>query len=496
MARVDKTGIHPTTLQQYVERFGERFHGEFGEELSLDPETVQGQWIGLMSLSLSEADENLVDSSQAMSLDAAEGTQLDDLGSPLDIIRLPGRQSRVTATLRGDVGVGIPTGSRARTAPAGAEFASTGDAVLAGANVDVSVVFEADEEGPVVAAAGELTEIITPVPGWLSITNVNAAAVGVAEESDDEYRSRFATRSAHRAFGSKDALRASIEAAGATSVLVEENDTSIYKVVQGFTLAPHSFIAVVEGGADSDIAAAIVKITGQEGDSRKGLGAGALTGITGAAVTDPTDILGSATSRNPYDFNYAGQVLTLDVGSDPEDVAGGVWAGYLQPVLRASSDAMVASSSVIFHQDGYFVILFPWFEGFAPTFRETEAGNDRRYLPELLNLDDSNLTVSPGPFVRTAESDLSVTIAVTIDRLFPSNGLATIRSNLLELVEGYEIAQAPWENDFLVAAESVRGARVTSLTVEEGTTDIASIVVPLNRRWKLTTGNLTINLTR
>ena len=615
MATVDEKGVHPTTLQEYIAILEARFQGEFGDELALDPETPQGQIIGIMALSLSEADENLVELSQAVSLDSAADIQLDELGALLDIRRLPGRKSRVTANLRGDTGVGVPTGTLASTA-AGDNFATTEDVVLISGN-DVSVVFEAVEEGAIPAAAGALTQIVTPLPGLDSVTNPNAASLGVAEETDDEYRVRFSARTAQRAFGSADALEAAILAAGATGVRVEENNTNVYRTVQGFTLAPHSFMAIVEGGSDGDVAAAIARINGVTSPARKGLGAAAMAGIGGAAVTDPDDILSGELNRSPYEFNFAGEVLTLALpttdstvivgGATPtapgsltqndyslsinsvdiEDIdlsaattgalvatalqtalraaaatstfladavveytaadtgvlprytvtlpsgedtgsfaahslgtgtdlsaplkltsgtvesyaaraatSGTAFASQLQTVLRTATDPKVLTSSVYFHPDGYFQVLFPWFDGFDAEFRETGDSSARRFLPQLLKMAGDDFIPSPGPFIRTADSTLSVALEATITHQFPSGGLDAIRNGLINVVKEYEIGATPWQNDFLVAVESVRGVRVTSLTVREGLTDVASIVAPLNRRWQLGVGNLSITLTR
>ena len=78
----------------------------------------------------------------ATSVDDAVGTQLDTLGSLLDVLRDTASRSRVTATLTGVSGTGVTAGSRAKTT-AGAEFRTLAAVVLApspGVTVDMEAV--------------------------------------------------------------------------------------------------------------------------------------------------------------------------------------------------------------------------------------------------------------------------------------------------------------------------------------------------------------------
>ena len=111
----------------------------------------------------------------------------------------------MTATLTGVSGTGVATGSRAKTM-SGAEFQSTSDVTLQ-PSPGVSVEMESVDTGPVAAAAGTLTEIVTVIPGWETITNPSAAVPGTNRQGDPDYRSTYRTRTAHRSTGALDALR-------------------------------------------------------------------------------------------------------------------------------------------------------------------------------------------------------------------------------------------------------------------------------------------------
>ena len=57
-------------------------------------------------------------------------------------------------------------------------FRTVADVALA-PSPGVSVEMEAVEEGAVMAAAGTLTQIVTVVAGWETITNAAAAVLGI-----------------------------------------------------------------------------------------------------------------------------------------------------------------------------------------------------------------------------------------------------------------------------------------------------------------------------
>ena len=90
MARVTAEGIEPTTLQGYIDALEAAFRTALGADLDLAPETPQSQLIGVLALTLAEADEALVAVGNGMARSRALGAQLDDLGSLLGIPRLEG----------------------------------------------------------------------------------------------------------------------------------------------------------------------------------------------------------------------------------------------------------------------------------------------------------------------------------------------------------------------------------------------------------------------
>ena len=270
MARVTREGIAPTSLQGYVDALGAAFRTALGEDLDMAPETPQGQIVGALALTLTQADEALIGVANGQSVSRALGIQLDDLGSLLGIERLPATRSTVVVTLIGRVGVSIPAGSRARTA-LGDMFELIQEATIPGSG-SVSAAMRSVEEGPIPAAAGALDRMVDLVPGWESVTNPAPAVLGSTVESDEEYRARYGRLTARNARGSLEAILAAVlDVEGVTDALIRENATDSEVMVQGKAIGGHSICVVAEGGTDADVAAAIARSkpagTGISGDT-------------------------------------------------------------------------------------------------------------------------------------------------------------------------------------------------------------------------------------
>ena len=272
---VDEKGVRSNALAQNNSRFFSEMGQVFGEDLSESPQTPQAQLAGIQALGATEIGEAFVELAQASDLDHASGPQLDVLGSALDIRRTVATRSRVTATVYGVAGTGVLTGSRAKTTE-GHEFRTLTDVVLSPDGKTVEM--ESVELGPVPAAAGTLTQIVTVVSGWERITNAADATLGVARQGDEEYRRTYRARTARASVGPTQSVEAALVESGARSLKVVENNTDSIRTVQQWPLRPHSILAVAQSGSDGDITRAV--------ETHRGMGAGTMTAIRGSTPDD------------------------------------------------------------------------------------------------------------------------------------------------------------------------------------------------------------------
>lgn len=89
------------------------------------------------------------------------------------------------------------------------------------------IPFEAQDNGPIPVPVNTLTQIVTPLAGWTSLTNSEEGAIGRVVETDAELRLRRLQSLRLLGRGTVEAIRAQLLAAGATSALVFENRTML-----------------------------------------------------------------------------------------------------------------------------------------------------------------------------------------------------------------------------------------------------------------------------
>lgn len=110
--------------------------------------------------------------------------------------------------------------------------------------------------GPSTIPAGYVTNIQSPVVGWLSATNPLAVVSGTNDETDDELRTRFSVTKYKDGTNSYEAMYAAIlSLEGVVQVVLYENDTDTAFVTP--PVPAHSFFPIVLGGNTVDIAKAI-----------------------------------------------------------------------------------------------------------------------------------------------------------------------------------------------------------------------------------------------
>lgn len=116
----------------------------------------------------------------------------------------------------------------------------------------VDVEATATENGPLVATAGDLTVIVTPVVGWTGAINVDDADLGTNVDTDEELRIRREQELSGGGTATPDAIRAAllknVDDIESASILFNPGDTT-----DGDGLPPHSVEAIVVGGTDQAV---------------------------------------------------------------------------------------------------------------------------------------------------------------------------------------------------------------------------------------------------
>ena len=249
--------------------------------------------------------------------DAATATAEDAIAALTGTFRAAAMPSTVTETFAGTPTTVVPSGTKWKTASTGAVFATTASATIvalaawagttgytAGASLGlgnrvtnagncyecitsgtsagfggptttaaditdgtahwkyigqgtgvVDQLMDSTSNGPIVATAGDLSVVVTPVGGVNSATNLLDAAPGQLVMTDASLRTLRIAELGGSGNSPVDAIRAAVlKVANVTSCTVYANTSD---VIDGNGQAPHSVQAVIVGGAAADIAACL-----------------------------------------------------------------------------------------------------------------------------------------------------------------------------------------------------------------------------------------------
>lgn len=459
---VDAQGVRVPSLEEALTNVRNQLSAIFGEDLSAAAQTPQGQLAGVIAMLEAVVGEALVSLGNVTDIDASVGAQLDRICGLLDVYRVLATKSRVTATLTGVAGTTVARGSRARTTE-DAVFETVADVVLA-PSPGVSVDMQSVEDGPVVAEAGTLTQIVTVVPGWETVTNGADAVLGMSRQGDPAYRSSYRVRTAHRAEATLAALSSALESAAATKHEVVENRTGAALTEQGLVVDPHHVLVVARGGTDTDITRAV--------ENHRGMGCGTMVAIVGGAPNEGN-----------LDTTANGTITWDGTAYTGLDLRGGLTSAQ----KAAAVTTLLAGTGVTVRAvDGLYLAMFGWKPGETPNFGDgaTEVA---------LGLAPAASNYPPGPFLRPRERPLTVTATFRRSAQFPANGLELMRAAVNRVVEGYEIGGQAWLGDFTVAIESIPGTRAMSLSVQHSGADVSGIDIPLDALWTLPDANLDLS---
>jgi uncharacterized phage protein gp47/JayE len=256
---IDSTGLARVRYQDLREEKADQFRTEFGQDIKTDVQSGFGQMISIAT----QAEDELMSAIQLMLTafdpNAAQGVLLSRLAIIMNKRRNPAVLSTATLDITVDAGgATIPVGFIVE-AGLGVQFQTLTSLIIA-PNSTASIEVTALDSGNVTASSGTLTNIKTPVLGVISTFNPADASVGRLEESDAELRARCLNTSSainSTIIGVDTAVR---EVDGVSFARIYENksDLAIQAPDVPTNQPPHSVFPIVEGGADEDIAKALV----------------------------------------------------------------------------------------------------------------------------------------------------------------------------------------------------------------------------------------------
>lgn len=191
MSGLTATGFDIRRLETIVLAIRARLAASLGANINTGADSVFGQVIGAIAPSLAAIWEGFGSLYQALNPDQAVGDQLDNIARLNGLTREGPTRATGTITIAATNGTIIPIGSRALN-PTTQVTVETTEQVTVGVSGVASIAVRAVEAGVVTSATNGITQIVTPVAGWSSITASTELTGGRFREDDADMRTRIA----------------------------------------------------------------------------------------------------------------------------------------------------------------------------------------------------------------------------------------------------------------------------------------------------------------
>lgn len=246
---IDSSGFnypdYPTVLS-YIQN---EYRSIYGQDVYLEADSQDGQYISVIALAL-------YDCFQIMGKVYNSFSPLLSMGDALSRnVKINGISRRVatysTADLKliGSAGTVITNGQVEDVA--GYKWALPSSVTIPSGG-ELTVTATCTTIGAITAGENTINKIYTPTLGWQTVTNLSAATVGVAVESDAELRERQTQSTMIPSQGVMDGIVGAIQSlSGVTRARGYENNTN---ATDGNGLPAHNIAFVVEGGTSQAIA--------------------------------------------------------------------------------------------------------------------------------------------------------------------------------------------------------------------------------------------------
>ncbi|MFG1302191.1 baseplate J/gp47 family protein [Xanthobacter sp. V3C-3] len=269
---VDRYGISSPTLEEIRAQLVTQFQAIYGTDVYLEPDSQDGQWIGILATAIHDCNAMAVSVYNAFSPATAQGEGLSRMVKINGIARHIASKSTADLLLGGTVGTVITNGYA--TDSEGNKWMLPEEVVIGMAG-QITVTATASTPGAVSAAPGAISIIGTPTRGWQTVTNILAAVEGDPVETDVALRRRQAVSTEIPSQTLFEGLVGAVAAIpGVTRFGGVDNDGD---ATDENGIPGHSFSLVIEGGDAQTIAQTVYV--------KKGPGAGTF-GTTSEVVVD------------------------------------------------------------------------------------------------------------------------------------------------------------------------------------------------------------------
>jgi uncharacterized phage protein gp47/JayE len=251
---IDANGVSVPLFADVLIYLQEQYQQIYGTDVDLDPDTQDGQWVGILAAAINDTNQTIAAVYQAYSPSFAQGAGLSSLVKINGIRRQRASTSTVIVRCIGQVGIELGNTTVGDNLNLGTVWQLPVSAIIPPAG-EIEVTATCTAIGAVIADVGTITIIITPVPGWQTVNNPFPAIIGQPIETDAQLRRRQTQSVANPSQTVVLGIQGAIEnLPGVHRVMVYENPTNAPDV-NG--IPAYSMAAIVEGGDVQEVAQAI-----------------------------------------------------------------------------------------------------------------------------------------------------------------------------------------------------------------------------------------------
>lgn len=256
MLQITETGIVIDSLSDVHKRLTDGFKRIYGDDISIDADSPDGQMIGLFSQEIDNINQALSMIAQMLDPYKATGAWLEQRAMYAGIVRRGADYSYLDDVIvTGKQGVKVPKGSIFSDGNL-SKWVTLADIVL-DINGSARVNMRSHELGAFSIQAGKELLMDTVIVGVEKITTTKTAKEGVFEEMDGSLLTRFMR---------SHSINNHDDRQGLEGALLDLPDVKQARVYENFTnqtddkgVPAHSLNAVVIGGSDDDIGLTILK---------------------------------------------------------------------------------------------------------------------------------------------------------------------------------------------------------------------------------------------
>lgn len=265
MGQLTNAGYVPERLDAILAKLDQGFREIYGNDINTDPDTPDGQMIGLVAQIKADLEELGEAIYRALDPDHAGGVWLEQRTAYAGVTRRRSSYSYLRRVLlEGDAGQPVQAGSVVE------DENKQRWLLVADSTVGSTADFRSIEKGAFELSVDADLTIITKTIGWTAATTTEPAEVGEEEERDPVLRNRFYRSRARGAQNSVDGIEANIaQLPDVSEVICLENHTD---VTDADGVPRKSINVIVDGGVDPDIAKVIFDYktggTGMRGDTQ------------------------------------------------------------------------------------------------------------------------------------------------------------------------------------------------------------------------------------